>query len=180
MLKNLPYQQKNRLLLVVTFLLVFLTYQLSIKKTIIEYQKCSEYEGKIEMASNAPLMATQLEKQLLQMNSKIGTQHTDGLNLEQALLELISNYCQNNHLVLREFPKSTFSNQGDLLIETNMFVLEGNFSSLLNLVYLFEQKNKLGKIASVRYQIKKEFQSKEMILSAAIYLQNVKKKTNEK
>ena len=59
-------------------------------------------------------------------------------------------------------------------------MIGGNFSTLINLVYLLEQKYNLGKIASVNYQLKKDFKTKEMQLTATIFLQNIKKKNHEK
>ncbi len=174
MLKNLTYKKKNQLLIIVSVLALYLIYAFAVKKTIAAYSEYNKAENQIELAVNAPVMAAQLESQLLQMDSKIGKQNVNGQNAEQALLELITNYCQNNHAVLREFPETTIAKQGDLFIETNLFVVEGEFASLINLVYILEQKNKLGKIASVRYQLKKDFKTKEMALTAAIYLQNVK------
>lgn len=174
MFKNLTYKRKNQLLIIVSVLALYLIYAFAIKKTIATYSEYIKAEKQIELAANAPAMAAQLASQLLQMDSKIGKQNIDGQNTEQALLELITNYCQNNHAVLREFPETTIAKQGDLFIETNLFVVEGEFASLINLVYILEQKNKLGKIASVRYQLKKDFKTKEMTLTAAIYLQNVK------
>ena len=180
MLKNLTYKKKNKLLIAVALLIFYLVYVLAIKKTMASYDEYIKAENQIELAINAPKMAAQLEKQLLQMDSKIGKQNKNGQNTEQALLELITNYCQNNHSILREFPETTMAQRGNLFIETNLFVIEGNFSSLINLVYLLEQKNKLGKIASVRYLLKKDFKTKEMALTAAIYLQNVKQQQYEK
>ena len=174
MLKNLTYKKKNKLIIIVAVLALYLIYAFAIKKTMASHSEYTKAESQIELAVSAPLMAAQLEKQLLQMDSKIGKQNKNGQNTEQALLELITNYCQNNHSVLREFPETTVAQQGNLFIETNLFVVEGDFSSLINLVYLLEQKNKLGKIASVRYQLKKDFKTKEMALTAIIYLQNVK------
>lgn len=176
MFKNLTYKKKNILLMIVAVLALYLIYVLGIKKTFVAYSEYIKAQSQIELAANAPIMAAQLEKQLLQIDSKIGKQNMNGQNTGQALLELITNYCQKNHALLLEFPETIDTKQGNLLIETNVIVVEGNFSSLINLVYLLEQKNKLGKIASVRYQLKKDIKTKEMALKAAIYLQNIKKK----
>ncbi len=160
--------------------MLYLMYAFGIKKTFAAYTDCMTAESQIELAANAPVQAAQLEKQLLQIDSKIGDQNINGQNSRQGLLELVTNYCQKNHAVLREFPETKAVQQGDLFIETNLFVVEGGFNALIKLVYQLEQKNKLGKIASVRYQLKKDFQAKEPVLTAAIYLQNVKKQQHEK
>jgi hypothetical protein len=179
MLEQLTYKKKNKLLILVAVLLFFIVYGFGIKKTIVAYRNYTDAEKQIQLGANAPVMAAELENQLMQMDAKIGTQNKTGQNTEQELLEVLTNYCQTNHAVLREFPESTTAAEDKLLVETNLFVVAGNFSTLINLVYLLEQKAKLGKVGSVHYQLKKDIKSKEMVLTATIYLQNIKKKENE-
>ena len=180
MFKEMTYKKKNRLLIVVAILLVFISYNFAIKKTLVAKNDYSVAEEQIALASNAPMLAAQLEKELIQMNDKIGADSLKGKNPGQKLLELVTDYCQTNQAVLREFPEATVTEQEKLTVETNLFIVEGNFSTLINLVYLLEQKSKLGKVASVHYQLKKDLKSKQMVLVATTYLQNVKKKENEK
>ena len=155
-------------------------YNFAIKKTLQAKGDCSVAEEQITLAANAPVMAAQLEKELMQMDVKIGSDSLKGKNSVQELRELVTNYCQMNQIVLREFPETTASEQEKLTVETNMFIVEGSFSSLVNLVYILEQKSKLGKVASTHYQLKKDLKSKDLVLTATIYLQNVKKKEDEK
>ncbi len=178
MFKKMTYKGKNRLLFVVAVLLTFILYYFAIKKTIQAHHDCMYAEEQITLASNAPIMAAKLQKELTQMDAKIGRDDLKEKNIGQELLELVTRYCQTNHVVLREFPETTVTEQEKLIVETNMFIVGGDFAKLINLVYLLEQKSKLGKITSVRYQLKRELKSKEMVLTATIYVQNVTK--NEK
>lgn len=174
MFKNITYKKKNKLLLIGVVLLIIVLYNFAFKKTILAYSDCKNAENQIAIAANAPMMVAQLKKQLLRIEETIGTNETNNKS-EQALLELVTNYCQSNSAVLNEFPKSTFANQGDLIIETNRFVIQGNFSTLIKLVYLLEQKEKMGQLASVHYQLKKDIITKKNALFVTIYLQKVKK-----
>lgn len=174
MFKQLTYKRKNQLLIVGALLVLYLMYSMAIKKTLLAYNDYMNTQSHISIAINAPLLAAQLENKIKEMNTQIGSTTADKQNAEQALIELITNYCQNNSLVLREFPEMITTTEGDLTIETNRFVIGGNFKSLINMVYLLEQKKKLGKIASVRYLLKKNIKTKEMDLCANIYLQNIK------
>jgi hypothetical protein len=178
LLKSLTYKKKNLLLLIVAVVGAFMIYSFAIKKTIAAWTQFSQNKDKMEQAANAPLMAAQLEKELIRMDAKIGN-HDTIHNVNEALLSLITDYCQSHHAVLREFPETTYTETGGLAIETNQFMIGGNFSTLINLVYLLEQKYSLGKIAAVNYQLKKDFKTKEMQLTATIFLQNIKKKTHE-
>jgi hypothetical protein len=175
MFAALTYKTKNQLLIAGIAILAMLIYLFAIKKTIRVYTQYSNAKNKIEQASNIPFMITKLEKELRKIDEKIGSQNYTGINTEQNLLEVITIYCQKNHAVLREFPQATASLQGNLLVETNVFIVEGNFNTLLNLVYLLEQKSKLGKVASVHYQFKKDIKTRDIVLTATIYIQNIKK-----
>jgi hypothetical protein len=173
--KNLTYKKKNQLLIIGSILLAAIVYYFAIKKTIDAYEKFSDCSQKMKFASSAPMMAAKMEKELTVMNEKMSNQNKSGQNTAQVLLELVTNYCQKNHAVLREFPQTSSSNKENLLIETNRFIVQGDFATLINLVYDLEQKNKLGKVASVHYQLKKDFITKEMALTSTVFLQNVKK-----
>lgn len=175
MFENLTYSKKNKLLIAAAIVAVYLIYVFAIKKTITQRNEYNNLQTKIELIKNAPSMAIQLQQQLLQMDAKIGNNTSNGQKTGQALLELLSDYCKNNKAVLRDFPASKNLQQGDLLVETNVFIVEGNYETLLKLVYLLEQKQKLGKVASVRYQYKKDIKTRNMALTATVYLQNIKK-----
>ena len=178
MLSGLTYKKKNGLLLICTVLVLIMVYSLAIKRTFAIYELSEASEEKIEQAKDAPLMIMKLKKELQEMDQRIG-KNKNQINNEQQLLELVTGYCQSNHSILREFPKGTLAEKGNLLIETNHFTVQGSFSMLLKLVYELEQKEALGKVASVRYQLKKDIQTKELALTVSVYIQNVKKKTNE-
>ncbi|HET6227835.1 MAG TPA: hypothetical protein VFF27_16240, partial [Bacteroidia bacterium] len=152
----------------------------AISKTIAVQKQFSENKVKMEQAANAPEMAAQLEKELIHMDAKIGNHHTKNPNVDEALLSLITDYCQSHHAVLREFPETTYAEDGELEVETNQFMIGGNFATLINLVYLLEQKYNLGKVIAVNYQLKKDFKTKELQLTARVFLQNIKKKSHEK
>lgn len=167
------------MLLLIAAVVAFLVYSFGVKKTIVAYSEYTGNRDKMEQAANAPAMAEQLEKELIRMDAKIGNHNTREENKNEALLSLITGYCQSNHAVLREFPQTTVNEDGDLSVETNRFTIAGNFSTLINLVYLLEQKYNLGKVASVNYQLKKDFKTQEMQLTANVFLQNIKKKQHE-
>lgn len=175
-LKNLSYKTKNKLLLAVIALFTIIVYSASVKKTITLHSECKELEGKVTIATDAPLQAAELEKKLAEIDRILGKQQHADNNTQQTLLGIISSYCQNNKTIVREIPKTIYSEQKDFLIETNIFQVEGSFSKLTELIYLLEQKYKIGKIASVHFQTKKDNQTNTIALLATIYLQNIKKR----
>ena len=116
----------------------------------------------------------------MELNQILGGKQLTDTNTQQALLNVIANYCRDNKTVLREFPKAISKEKNDFVVETNFFTVEGDFVKLLSLVYLLEQKERIGRIASVFFQSKRDVRTKALSLSATIYVQNVKKIANDK
>jgi hypothetical protein len=153
-------------------------YKAALKKTIDEYASCSELENKLQTANNAPAKMAELEKMNRRLDMLLGRQ-TGNIDAQQSLLDSVTNYCQKNDVVLQEFPKPIISSNKGTDIETNIFTIEGGFNKLIQLIYLFEQKYKTGKIVSVDYRTKKDFSVGKTNLSVTIYLQNIKKSQHE-
>lgn len=180
MLESLTYKKKNQLLIVIAIFLGLLIYFVSIKRTISAFKDYSKNIKLYETASNSPVLLKQLHSEVDDINAKLRAQNSVGEQYSEKLIELITNYCQSTNSILKEFPKTEIAQKDDLVIETNKFTLAGDYITLLKFVYLLEQKNRLGKIVSVNYSIKKDYKSNGKILTVTIYLQNIKKKSNEK
>lgn len=179
MFKNLTYKKKNRLLLIGAILFAMAVYSFALERTYHTYKDCTALEMQLKLAQDAPQKTITLEKRLAEMDALAGNQRGVGMNVQQVLLGSITSYCQNNNVVLREFPKTIETEEKDLLIETNVFVIEGSFSKLLTFIYQLEQKDKIGRIASLLFQTKKDFKTKSLSLTAMIYVQSIKKQNNE-
>lgn len=177
-LQRLSYRQKNRLLILISVIFLFMVYFLAIKKTIVKYSECKELEIKANLAMNAPTQLVSLEKDYDAM--KKSTENYAGTNIQQPLLGVVSRYCNENGLVIRDFSQPITSTNNDVTIETNSFVLEGSFIRALRLVYNLEQVNKIGRVASLDFSLKKDYATKSNSLATTVYIQNIKKESNEK
>ncbi len=167
------------MLLIAAILFAVIIYSFAIKKTVLLYKEYSNLETQLKLAEDAPVRAIALEQKLAEMDHLLGDRQKEDANVQQTLLGVITNYCQNNNAILREFPKTIHAEEKDFLMETNVFVIEGGFSKLLRFVYLLEQKNKIGRIASLQFQTKRDYKTKSLSLTAMIYVQSIKKNTNE-
>ncbi len=175
MIKIISYKKKNILLLAGTFLFSVLIYYFSIERTIELVKLCSNLEQQLLVAENAPKRLAELKMQLGQITVRLGNEGKFGGDVQQALLEQITHYCNENNLVLKEFPQPLVSREQDYIVETNIIVVEGGFSKLLKLIYQLEQVKKTGKVAAVYFKSKEDLKSKKLILTASLYLQNIKK-----
>ena len=160
-------------------LFLFIIYFSAINKTLDLYFQCNEMKAQLNQTQNASQQLFQLEKQMKEIEAVFGGEQENKDNYQQLLLEVLSNYCSPNHVVLRKFPEPTIIHEQEFSVETNIISVEGGFKNLLHLVYLLEQKNKLGKIASLHFQTREDFKTKQKALFADIYIQNVKKTNHE-
>lgn len=175
MFKNLTYKKKNQLLLIGTVLFLLIAYYLAFGKTISLYRDCSSMKEQLAAVADEPNRAVSLQKKLSELDLKLGGRQLSDTNTQQVLLNVITNYCRDNKTVLREFPRATSKPESDYLVETNFFTVEGSFVKLLELVYLLEQKERIGRLASVLFMAKQDVRTKVLSLTATIYVQNVKK-----
>lgn len=181
MFKNLTYKQKNILLLIGAVLFAFVVYYGAIENTIEVFTKSTALEEKLVSIDDAPQQKAAIEKQQKELEQIFGREGQSTENYQEYILGEVSNFCTMNNVVLREFPKPFVFNEQDFIIETNRITVEGDFSKLLNLAYLIEQKRKLSRIASMHFQTfsRNSDGEKKTFLSSTIYLQHIKPNKND-
>ncbi len=141
--------------------------------------QCSDLEQTVQDAENAPMRMAVLKKELKNIEGVLGDTEGEYTDFQQMLLERVSGYCQTNKLVLKEFPQPISKIENDYEVQTNIVVVEGPYDKLLDLLHTLEQRDRMGKVAGVEFRTEKELRTKRLKLTAAIYLQNVKKISDE-
>ena len=176
MLKKLTYKRKFRLCIALGLVLTFVLIKFPVGRTVSFYQDVKSLEKQLNQATDAPMRVAILQKQLVRIDQALGKQSGGtGKSKDEALLETITRYCHDHNAVLREFPRAGSYKENEMQVETSTFVVEGDFSTLLALVYQLEQKNKVGRVASVNFQSKRDLKTTFLALSATIYVQSIKK-----
>jgi hypothetical protein len=177
MFQNISFQRKYQLLLLVSGLLMLCIYQFAISKTVDLYRRNNELNAKLAEAVNTPQQVDAIHKRLKALDKLIPSRKTDSVgSVHDTLLSVLSQYCKENSVLLKSFPETSTYEEGSFEIETNSFTLQGNFIPLLRLVYLLEQKERIGKISSLNFQSAKDYDSKRTVLPLTVYLQTVKNK----
>jgi hypothetical protein len=160
-------------------LMLYISYQLSFKKAYNSYSEYCDLKNQFDSIQSAPAEIKNVEKQLADIELAVGMSPDTSSNFQKLLLEKVSKYCQNNNLVLKEFPKTIFCSNSDFEIETNQIVVEGTFLNILNLLYELEKGFRMGKLVSVRFNTLKDYKTGINNLLANLYFQNFKKKSHE-
>ncbi len=179
MWKSLAYKNKMRLLLAGSLLLIVIVWQFALKKTIALRSEATRLEEISTGSSASPEEVAQLKSTLSELDAIIGTGNTGEKDARRSLLGFLTSYCAEKKILLKNLPETSHKNENGFTVETNIFTLEGAFKDLLGLHYLLEQKNRIGRIASTRYAVRTDPKSKKKILSATLYMQNIKSTTHE-
>jgi hypothetical protein len=93
----------------------------------------------------------QLKQQIVTMDKLLARYIDKNTKVQDALLSIVTRYSLENKILLREFPRSTLTSDKNMLIETNVFTVEGNYNHLLLLAYLLEQKQRVGRLSSLKF-----------------------------
>jgi len=172
--KNLTYKQKNKYLIIASVFFLLFTYNFVIRKTIDLYQANNTLHTKIQAGLNAPEKKNKLESNLLQFNNGLNKYLTDSLRNREYLLNIVSDFCHKNNLVLKEFPEPIVDQEKNFEIETNIVVAEGGYVNLLKLVYELEYINVVARPASVNFEKRFDHKRKKEVLTLTMYLQNIR------
>lgn len=175
---TLSFKQKNKYLGIGAGAFAVIVYFFAISHTIAEYRQVKELKWKVQKAKQSPGQMAVLENRLAFINSKVNDYLIDSTRNQESILDAVSTFCQKNNLILREFPKTGFEEQKDITIETNVIVAEGTYLNLLRLIYELEHKNKVGKVTSLSFNSFMDTKRKKQVLTATIYLQNIRIKNN--
>lgn len=173
-IRSLSWKQKNRLLLAGILLVSWVIYSFAISNTLDARAACEQLQLRLDSAAGAPQRIAQLESELLKLNAIAGS--AEQLNSDSAvheqLLNLVTEYCQKNDLVLREFLLPIRYHQQEWLVETHPFTIEGNFIAIVQLLDHL-RRNVSGKIVSADIHSKKDNKTKTTSLLITIYVQSI-------
>lgn len=168
-------------MVIIAPLFLFLSYQMAIKKTWEERERCAQLETELKVLAEAPEDMSRLEMELKKLESWIGQGQTNDQHLQTKVLKIVNDYCYREGITVKEFSEPELSIEENYSVETTAIVVNGPFVKVLNLAYAFEQKFKLGKLVSLRFEVQKNQKDKVNELIGTLYVRNIKKietKTN--
>ena len=180
MLKNLTYKKRVIILIIGLIVLLFIVQRFAIRRTLNLKSQCKTMISKLDEAKDAPVAIINIKNRLNIIEGIVGENILNGDDVQEFILEETSNYCLRNKLILKSLPRPHEYSSNNYTVETCILEVEGGFKGLLKLVYLFEQKLTLGKIASVSFIKEEDRFTKINRLKVKIYIQNIKPINNEK
>lgn len=174
MFDKLSFKNKNRVLLALMLATLFLLYKLVVSKTVNAYNDYAYLKKQSSLSKDIDTRLDKMDARLTALQTVFKSSVVSDNNTQEKILEMVTTYIKDKPLLLKEFPKTILKETDGYLVELNYFTVEGNFKDLLSLIYALEQKEKVGKVASVNYMLKENMKTKRNELTATIYIQNLK------
>ncbi|MDF2449479.1 MAG: hypothetical protein K0R26_1983 [Bacteroidota bacterium] len=171
MWQSLTYSKKVYTIFGGFVLFLLLAYSLSFSKTIKLFK-----ETKIKQEKLAWLMEKEKEIPALQSQMALldkAYNSSDSSSIRDQLTAFISEYAEENGCVVTEIPQKSFYSSSQLNIQTNKFVVKGDFKSLLQLMLNVESHyNYTAKVVSAKFHSVKDLQTKRTNLYLTLITQS--------
>lgn len=163
---------KNIALLVGFVITLFVCYQLAISKTIQQKEQFETFKQQDILFKNAPKKLSLLKQKEVYYDSLLAQYQLDGSSIQNNLLKTINTFADNNKFKVISFLEPHTVILNDLTIQTYVFVIEGDFNDLNELIYQLEQKTKFGEIVNLHFEKKTNFRSGKQYLQAKVLLKS--------
>ncbi|MBD0832825.1 hypothetical protein ICJ83_11835 [Aestuariibaculum sp. TT11] len=93
-------------------------------------------------------------------------------SLQTNLLKTINSTCDSTDLKIINFFEPHIIRLKNLKISTYQFTVKGDYKTIIQLIYIIEQKTKFGEIISLNFEKKTNFKTGKTYLQAQILLRN--------
>ncbi|WP_298487853.1 hypothetical protein [uncultured Maribacter sp.] len=114
----------------------------------------------------------QLQKQIHLYDKLIGSQNVEAEEIQQSILDFATGY---ESIKIDKLSETHISESNGFEVITNQLTLEGNFQSLIEVIYEFEKKFKVSSIVSINFIKEKKYDQRKSRLKVQLIFQNYEK-----
>lgn len=175
MILKLTYQQKLKLLPWALLAGLLLVYWIAVSGTVKLKRSCNDLKKQMTSAGDAPGQLVSLTARLNQLNALTGNGLKDGGG--DPLMNFFSTNKISGADLINFLPLHAFTRQ-QYLIETRIAIFEGNFSSLLTVLFTLEKNYPSGKVVSVNFETETNLKTERKRLLMTLYIQSVSNDKN--
>ncbi len=166
---------KNIILVVGLLLVLFIAYQYSFAKTFAISDQVSKLEQEKERYLAAPMQLAALTKKEKQLDEILTRNNVEGSSLQRNLLKTLNELSTTSKIKVIAFEEPhVYTNETTQESTTTYdFVLQGDYKSLIDVLYALEQKYSFGNLARVRFEKKKNYRTRATYLQCSVLLQRL-------
>jgi hypothetical protein len=158
---------------------LILSYIFSFSKTIKLFKDTKIKHEKLIWLKEKEKEIPVLQEQMALLDKAYNS--SDSSSIRDRLTAFISDFAEENNCVVTEIPEKSFYSSSQLNIQTNKFVIKGDYKSLLQLMLNVEtQYNYSAKVVSAKFHSVKDLQTKQTNLYLTLITQSFRQheKTN--
>jgi len=169
-------QQKNIGLIVGFLILLMISYQFSIKRTLELKERAVKLNNEKEMLSNASERIFSLQQENKHLDAILQKKEISIENsYQQTLLQKLNSFQKIVPVEIISFHEPHIFEENNTILKTYSFEIKGEFSSLIKLMNTLERQQ-LGKLISVDFEKKKNYRRNKEELIGNFYLQKLAQK----
>lgn len=173
MLDKLTYKQKTIVVIFLGLLLFITGYQLAIRPTIDLHFKIEQSRNAIQTAKAAPFNIERYQIELKKLNQKVGKTATSFEVFQKEVLNTIVPFTEKKGMKIEVIHLPHFAQEKKFEIQTLQIECQSSFKNLTLLLDHIQKQN-IGRVCSVDYEMKKNNLLKKWFLFSTIYIQNYK------
>lgn len=171
MWQNMTYPKKVYAIIGGFFLFMLLTYNIVFSKTFTLFKETKIKKEKLAWLKEKEKEIPVLQSQMALLDKAYNS--SDSSSIRDQLTAFISDYAEENNCIVTEIPEKSFYSSSQLNIQTNKFVVKGNFNQLLQLLNAVEKNyNYTAKVVSAKYFSIKDLQTKQTNLYLSLITQS--------
>jgi hypothetical protein len=148
----------------------WIVYSCAISNTLEAKSIGDELRLQLDSAAGAPEKLQRLQAELARFEELTG--QGDSSAVHEQLLDLVTLYCGQHPLQLREFAQPVRYPQQEWIVETHPFTIEGSYVEIVKFMDYLSAKS-IGKIVSADIYSKTDNKTKTVSLLVTIYVQNI-------
>lgn len=160
------------------FIFLFLIFNFGIRKTIEQYKEYNALKSMQKEASILPQRLAAIRSELEELENETNSNYIGDNIAQPGLLEIITGFGKEHDLVIRDFPQTVEKNIEGYTIDQNKVVMAGSFFNALELIFLLEQKNKMGQVVSLQCRMSVDKPTKKKFLETTFFIQKIRSYEN--
>lgn len=165
--------KRNKLLIGGFVLVLFVCYQLAIKKTLaLRSQYLRETEQQ-EQVLDIPVKLADLRNKELQLDAQFEALNLGSNNVQNELLHFLNEQGGQHSVKVMDFKAPHVISEENTTTRTYQFVLEGHFTNILKVAHGLETKANFGGITHMAFEKQWDLRQKKSYLQASLHLKQI-------
>jgi Tfp pilus assembly protein PilO len=166
-------QRTKNILITIGFLVVaVISYNFAIANTLELRSEYKTLKTDAVVFENLPAQLSNLKQKEIYFDSLLQKYQLNEYSMQNSILKAITVYTEDKGIKILDFVEPHSSLKDDLTINSYQFTLQGDYKSIIKLIYQFKQHTKFGEIINLHFEKKKNFRTGKNYLQARVLLRS--------